>query len=119
VVADPSNGHRYHAARAAAEAGCGKGDDAVNLDETERARLRRQALDWLRADFVIWSKRAAGDDARAREAALKALRDWQTEPALAAVREATAVDQLPEAERDGWRKLWADVASLVSAPGLK
>src|SRR5262249_30096661 len=41
--------HRYNAACAAALAGCGQGKDADKFDGKERARLRRQALDWLRA----------------------------------------------------------------------
>jgi hypothetical protein len=42
----------YHAARAAASAGCGQGKDAVQLDDKERAVLRRQALDWLLQDLT-------------------------------------------------------------------
>ena len=41
--------HRYNAACAAALAACGQGNDADNLDGKECARLRGQALDWLRA----------------------------------------------------------------------
>ncbi len=46
--------HRYNAACAAALAGCGLGKDADQLDDRERARLRRQALAWLRADLQAW-----------------------------------------------------------------
>src|SRR5262249_59110865 len=44
--------HRYNAACAAALAGCGAGQDADQLDDKERAGLRRQALDWPRADLA-------------------------------------------------------------------
>jgi tetratricopeptide (TPR) repeat protein len=46
--------HRYNAACYAALAGCGQGKDADPLDAQEGARLRNQALDWLRADLTAW-----------------------------------------------------------------
>jgi len=48
--------HRYNAACAAALAGCGKGSDGPLPDDVARAKLRRQALDWLKAELVLWSK---------------------------------------------------------------
>jgi serine/threonine-protein kinase len=53
---------RYNAGCAAALAGCGKGEDAYILNDQERTRLRKQALDWLRADLAAWTKLA--DDAK-------------------------------------------------------
>jgi hypothetical protein len=52
---------RYNAACAAALAGTGTGADAALLSDPERARLRRQALDWLRPNlpFRPNSSRAA------------------------------------------------------------
>jgi hypothetical protein len=32
----------------------GQGEDADQLDANARARLRQQALDWLRADLAAW-----------------------------------------------------------------
>jgi tetratricopeptide (TPR) repeat protein len=45
-------GHRYNAACYAALAAAGQGEDAAKLDAKEHTRLRKQALDWLRADLV-------------------------------------------------------------------
>jgi hypothetical protein len=39
--------------------GCGPGSDADKLGAAERARLRKQALDWLRADLTYWTKQVA------------------------------------------------------------
>ena len=39
------------------------------------------------------------------------MQHWQKDADLASVR-ADALAKLPEAERDGWRKLWADVDTL-------
>jgi hypothetical protein len=41
--------YRYNAACCAALAAGGQGKDADKLDDKERARLREQACDWLRA----------------------------------------------------------------------
>jgi hypothetical protein len=50
-LAEPLGHHRYRAACASARAGCGQGRDAAKLDETSRARFRRQARDWLRDEL--------------------------------------------------------------------
>jgi hypothetical protein len=48
AIAPGRSVHRYNAACAAALAACGQGKDSAKRDAQERARLRRQALDWLR-----------------------------------------------------------------------
>jgi hypothetical protein len=53
---DLDNSHRYQAACAASLAGCGRGDDAAQLDGQERARWRKQALHWLRADLKAYDE---------------------------------------------------------------
>jgi hypothetical protein len=47
---------RYNATCAAALAGCGQGLDTDKIDAMARGRLRRQALDWLRADMSAWDR---------------------------------------------------------------
>jgi serine/threonine-protein kinase len=110
---DPATGHRYNAACAAALAGCGHGDDAASLDAPQRARLRRQALDWLRADLAFRKTQSAAADPADRAAATRALRHWQQDSDLAGVRDRERIEQLPEAERPDWRRLWDDVAALL------
>ncbi len=51
---------RYEAACCAAMGAAGRGDDATALDEGLRVRLRRQALDWLRADLATMTERVVG-----------------------------------------------------------
>ena len=48
-----------------------------------------------------------------RQAAEKVLQHWQRDPDFAQVREVAALKRLPEAERQGWRDLWAEVARLL------
>ena len=52
---------RYLAARCAALAGCGLGRDGAGLSRAERARWRKQARAWLRADLAT-----VGEDAGQR-----------------------------------------------------
>jgi serine/threonine protein kinase/Flp pilus assembly protein TadD len=107
-------GHRYNAACAAALAGCGRGQDADQLDGEQRARLRRQALDWLRDDLVAWCRLLdQGPDEARRNVGAK-MRHWQTDTDFAGVRGPQALAQLPEAERQAWQKLWDDVADTLA-----
>src|SRR5262249_46971623 len=48
LAADLEKGHRYEAACAAALVGAGQARDAAKLHAPQRARWRKQALDWLR-----------------------------------------------------------------------
>jgi hypothetical protein len=104
-------GVRYDAACDAALAGCGQGKDGSKLDDKERGRLRQQALDWLRADLAWWGRALAGGWQTAATVRQQ-LRHWQGDPDLAGVRDKAALAKLPEAERAGWRKLWAGVDYL-------
>src|SRR5262249_39056230 len=112
--ADPEKFHRYGAACAAALAAAGKGADAAKLARNERARLRQQALKWLRADLALWAKRSGGAPADKGPPVRQILEHWQRDADLASLRDDTALAGLPEAERAAWRRLWADVAALVS-----
>jgi serine/threonine-protein kinase len=106
-------GHRYTAARAAALAGCGRGDDANDLTEAERKHWRDQARVWLRADLAAWTKALNADPTRAREAVQKALTGWREDPDLAGLREPGELNKLPAEERKDCAALWAEVAAVL------
>jgi serine/threonine-protein kinase len=112
-------GHRYNAACCAALAVAGKGMDAGQLEAKEKARLRGQALTWLRADLVLRAKQLTSDKPPERQAAQKALQHWQKDPDLAGVRDQEPLAKLPEAERKEWAKLWAEVGALLKKAGPK
>jgi Flp pilus assembly protein TadD len=104
--------NRYVAGCSAALAGCGLGKDADKLDDTARADLRRQALDWLRKDLAYWDK-ALTDDAKANAAVVRqAMAFWQANTETACVRDKEAQAKLPDDERKQWNELWSDVAAL-------
>jgi hypothetical protein len=104
---------RYDGARSAAQASAGPGDAASGLDDKERARLRGQALDWLRADWSALDKRRQ-EDSKAGPYIQERFRVWKYGEELAPVRDAGALAKLPQAEREAWRKLWADVDALLA-----
>jgi tetratricopeptide (TPR) repeat protein len=94
-------GHRYKAACCAALAGCGRGEDKPGPNAEDRARLRRQALGWLRADLEAWAALAQKAAPQARQEVRLTLARWRRDVALAGVRGADALAKLPEAEREG------------------
>src|SRR5262249_7331259 len=108
-----SPAHRQNAAVCALRAGCRLGEDAARLDEKERARLRQQALDWLRADLALWVKKLDGSPQSAPQVRQE-MEDWPGWPRLAGVRDREWLAKLPEVERKQWRKLWADVAATMA-----
>jgi serine/threonine-protein kinase len=119
LAEDLKAGHRYNAACAAALAGCGQGEDVAKLDEQEKARWRKQALDWLKADLALRAKQLESGKPEDRAEVLKTLRHWQSDTDLAGVREPAALAKLPEPERQSWEKLWADVAAVLTKAGSK
>jgi hypothetical protein len=104
--------NRYNAACAAALAGCGQGQFTADLDENKCVRLRRQALDWLRADLEAWRSLLAKDPDKARPVVVKQLQHWQVDPDFANIRGREALGRLPEPERKEWKRLWQEVEAL-------
>jgi tetratricopeptide (TPR) repeat protein/serine/threonine protein kinase len=102
-------GHRYQAARMAALTGAGQGKDADRLEAGERARWRRQALQWLRADLGLFRKRSA----ESGEVVKQRLRQWQIDAALAGIRDPAALAKLAAEEQTACKKLWAEVERLA------
>jgi serine/threonine-protein kinase len=109
--------HRYNAACAAALGGCGRGKDTGQLEDKERARLRQQALDWLKADLAVWAQQAESDQPQARTTVRQRLRHWQTDTDLAGVRDQEALAKLPAEERTAWQQLWAEVTKVLKKAG--
>jgi serine/threonine protein kinase len=114
LAEDLGASRRSNAARAAALAGCGQGQDAAGLDEQERARLRRQALAWLRADLEARGRLLEREGERAGPGTAGILQHWLVDPGFAGVRGPKALADLPEAERQPWQQLWAHVTDTLA-----
>jgi serine/threonine-protein kinase len=105
--------HRYHAACAAALAGCGKGD-AGELTEKDRAGWRRQALTWLRADLALRARQLESGKREDRRTVWRTLYLWQEGPDLMGLRSPSAVARLSADERDACQQFWAEVKALLT-----
>ncbi len=112
LTEDPFPGHRYHAACAAALAGCGGGEDAAALGDDERVRLRQKALAWLRDDLKLWRGLLEKEPGRTGPVLAAHLRHWLEVPVFAGVRGTDALKRLPEMERADWQRLWEEVEAL-------
>jgi tetratricopeptide (TPR) repeat protein/tRNA A-37 threonylcarbamoyl transferase component Bud32 len=101
--------HLYAASRAAVAETIGQRVGQPRLDETARTNLRLRALDWLQTSLKLGIKLVNNGQGQA-----SSLITWQTDPILARVREPGALAKLPDAEREQWQRLWADVATQIA-----
>ena len=118
LEADPRIGddrratHRYDAACAAALAAAGHGKDDPPPDSSAKAKLKSQALGWLKAELEAWAKLMDAGDPKAPALVIQTLQRWLADRDLAAIRDALALAALPSDEQKAWRTLWADVDLL-------
>jgi serine/threonine-protein kinase len=113
LAEDVPAGARYNAACTAARAAEGRSKDADTLGDAERARWRRQALEWLRQDLTWWGKALPNRNAQARAQVGQWLQQWQADPDLAGVRARDALARLPDEDRKQWEQFWSDVEALL------
>jgi eukaryotic-like serine/threonine-protein kinase len=113
LTEDPRAGHRFNAARAAARAGCARGDDVAGQGEPKLKELRNQAREWLRQDLTAWAGMLDTGQIGERLQARRALSPWRDDPDLAGLRDPDALDGLPPAEREEWRSFWGEIEALV------
>src|SRR5262245_53032752 len=119
--------HRYNAACYAVLAAAGQGKDDPPPDDAAKARLRDQALGWLKVERDAWAavldrlntaiRLGNAGASRGRDQVAFWLRHWKADPDLACVRDPDALAKLPEAERKQWQTLWADVDALLGGAG--
>jgi WD40 repeat protein/serine/threonine protein kinase len=110
--------HRYNAARAAALAAGGQGEVKPPLDAA-KAKFRRHALDWLKAELTAWDKQIESGPPQDRLTIVLTLSDWKHENDLTGIRDAAALAKLPAEEQKAFLQLWADVAQLKKKAWVK
>jgi len=113
LVQDMTVQNRYNAACAAALAAAGKGDNKPPLTESERARWRKQALDWLKADLFHWATQVRSGPPQTESLVQQTLSHWKADTDLAGIRDEESLKSLPEADQKTCRSLWADVEALL------
>src|SRR5262249_59175234 len=91
--------HGYQAARAAAVAAARQGKDEPPLDDAAKAKLRGQALDWLKAELAAWNKVFTSGPPQDRPAIVETLNAWRNEADLTDLRDAAALAKLPADEQ--------------------
>ncbi len=106
--------HRYNAACAAALAASGAGKDGPPPDDTAKAKLRDEALEWLKAELAVWTKLLESSPPHAQSSIAETLKQWQEDTDLTGIRDPIALDAMPESERADWRRLWAEVANTLA-----
>jgi serine/threonine protein kinase/tetratricopeptide (TPR) repeat protein len=127
LAGHPSPRERFEAACVAALAGCGQSQaalvaeqahhpgvikDAREVGDQERAGLRNQARDWLRADLERWRRLLEKGPDTTRPRVAEEMGHWQGDPDFAGVRGEQALAGLPPAERAEWQMLWREVEAL-------
>ncbi len=104
---------RYKAAGMASLAGSGRNEDAADSGAPERARWRRQAREWLRADLASLSKQSDRSEPQVRETLQRTLESWRIDPDLAGLRDPVALERLTPSERQECQSLWRDLDALL------
>ena len=107
------NHYRYSAACAAALSAAGQGQDEPLLDGAAKARLRRQALGWLKTELTAWKQASQIIEPHIQEQVGNTLAHWKEATDLASIRDPDAVAKLPGDELEACKKLWGDVAELL------
>ena len=113
LAEDVQAGNRYNAACSAALAGCGNSKDEPPPNQEVRERLRRQALDWLKADLAYWTKQVETGPPQAKALVSRKLQHWKIDPDLAGIRDPEALKRLHEGEQKVWRAFWSEVDSIL------
>jgi eukaryotic-like serine/threonine-protein kinase len=104
---------RHQAAGRAVLAGIGQGEDDPRPDEAARIQWRTRARDFFRADLGLYAKKVESGNTSDCGAVVDQLKHWKVCPDLASVRDLEARKKLPEAERQEWQALWAEVDPLL------
>jgi len=115
LVSSTIGNQRYAAACVAALAGAGIGQDARQLEGVERTRWRQQAREWLTSELEAINQRADGASVGTLKSSIAFLKQWQSTPNLAGIRQASALEEMSPDERESSATLWSGVDNLIAS----
>src|SRR5262249_49528042 len=81
-------------------------------DDAAKAKLRRQALDWLKAELTAWNTVFDSGPPQDRPAIVQTLNAWRQAAELAGIRDAAALAKLPAGEQKEWQGPGAGVPEV-------
>jgi Flp pilus assembly protein TadD len=114
LAEDVGAGHRFSAARAAALAGSGRGEDGARVSQKERTRSRKQARAWLELDLAVLAKKLRSGNPADRFQVRQRMSAWLADPDFARLREPGMLGEWSVEEREEWLALWKEVGALVN-----
>jgi hypothetical protein len=74
-------------------------------DDSTKARLRQQPLEWLNSEFVSWGTFADSNSAGMKAKFALFLQHWKTDTDLSSIRDNKELARLPDDERSAFQKL--------------
>jgi serine/threonine-protein kinase len=104
--------NRYQAARAAALASCSPGNGELPPAADGR-RWHDQAFAWMKEELNTVARLVDSGTPRERSEIPKRLGRWQVDPALAAIRDESALKALNESDRRALRDFWSSALALL------
>lgn len=113
IKSKPTTPYYYDAACAAVSASFGKGLSTENLSETDKLKLRLQALTWFKKEFESMTQVYQEGKAAEKATIAQIVSNWHENSNLSSVRDQQALDLLPADERQQWRKIWNQLKELA------
>lgn len=116
-AAFPDTKKRRHWTNAAVVAALASGEPdetSETLDDAERQRWRRQAIEWLRTDVDNLDGQLADKPAAFRKSLQLTLEQLQKHPRLRGLRDPRALERMPAEDQALCRQFWIDVENLLA-----
>jgi len=115
IELDPKNANAHYNMACFSALAAGARVNEPPLDDAARAKLRGQALEWLKAALALYTKQLESNPADVQGR----LRHWQKDADMAGIRDQAALAKLPADEQKAFTQLWADVAALLKQADAK
>ncbi len=96
-------------------AAAGQGKDETPLDDAQKAKLRGQALSWLKDELAFFAQLLSSAPPIEKQLLLNKLNGWKYDRDLSGIRDVASLANLALAEQKAINQLWADLAFVLKA----